>query len=509
MKTYKYIGLLFAFVFVACSSELEEEPQGLLSPTGFFNSPQDVQTVINGVIGNMADEQYWGRKLSLPIMLRSDMVTIGDQGTPGRRREVNNFTMGSDNGMVTALWPKAYQVLAGANEAIFQARQLDVPANQIDPIRAQGHFFRAYTYYHLVRLFGDIPYFDEPVGPDNLEDYRTTAKTPTAEVYQNIIADLQEAKALLPDTQPNSSLPTKATAAGFLASVYLTLGEYQNAYDEAKFVIDGEGQFNLGLANDFQDLFNADEQDGLNEFLLTLNFNGFSDGDTGRDYTPALTGIRANERGDIGGGWSVAVPSINVYNEWDGRDYRKAVSLDTTGIFKDTIQPFSRFPDFDSRNIQSAYIAKYTRFPGQTATLNGRASSLNYGLMRYAEVLLIAAEALNEISPASAEAAGYVNRVRARARNNAGSMNAFPEDVTGGLSQADFRDLVLEERKWELAFEFKRWYDIKRRQLGNEAFGPNGLEPQPNFDPARDYLFPLPGDELERNPNLGSNNPGY
>ncbi|MGB7394241.1 MAG: RagB/SusD family nutrient uptake outer membrane protein [Pricia sp.] len=509
MKNYKYIGLFLVLVVAACTSELEEEPQGVLSPTGFFNSPQDVQTVINGVIGNMADEQYWGRKLSLPIMLRSDMATIGDQGTPGRRREVNNFTMGPDNGMVTALWPKAYQVLAGANLAISQAEQLDVPAEQIDPIRAQAVFFRAYTYYHLVRLFGDIPYFEEPVGPENREDYRTTAKTPAAEVYQNIIADLQQAKALLPDTQPTSSLPTKATAAGFLASVYLTLGEYQNAYDEAMFVINGEGQFGLGLAADFQDLFNADEQDGLNEFLLTLNYNGFSDGDTGRDYTPALTGIRANERGDIGGGWSVAVPSVEVYNRWDGRDYRKAVSLDTTGIFGGVVETFDKFPDFDSRNIQSAYIAKYTRFPGATADLNGRASSLNYGLMRYAEVLLIAAEALNEVSPGSAEAVGYINRVRARARNNAGTMTAFPEDVSIGLSQADFRDLVLEERKWELAFEFKRWYDIKRRQLGSEVFGPDGLEPEPNFDPSRDYLFPLPGDELERNPNLQPNNPGY
>jgi len=100
-----------------------------------------------------------------------------------------------------------------------------------------------------------------------------------------------------------------------------------------------------------------------------------------------------------------------------------------------------------------------------------------------------------------------VNRVRARARN--GNAAGFPEDVMVGLSQDDFRDMVLEERKWELAFEFKRWYDIKRRQLGNEVFATDGLEPQPSFDPARDYLFPLPGDELERNPNLGSNNPGY
>lgn len=506
MKNFKTLGILLAFATVVGCSDLEEVPVGRLSPDGLVQSPADVQTLINGAIGNMATEAYWGRKLSLPIMLRSDMVSIGDLGTPGRRQDVDRFSMSDDNGMVTALWPRAYQVIAGANEAIAASETLaDFPPEQIDPVRAQAHFFRAYTYYHLVRLFGEIPYLDAPV--INVEEASQIQKSSIDAVYTNIISDLDLAKSLLPDTQPVSALPSKATAAAFLASVYLTLGEFQNAYDEAKFVIDNEGAFGLGLATDFQDLFDHAAQTSTNEFLLSLDFNGFSDGNTGRDYTPALTGIRANERGNIGGGWSVAVPTINVYNSWDGRDYRKAVSLDTTGIFDGVEEPFSEFPGFDSRNIQSAYIAKYTRAIGPTGTGNGRASSLNYGLMRYAEVLLIAAEALNELSSGSGEAAGYVNRVRARAR--AGNGSDFPADVVGGMSQDDFRDMVLEERKWELAFEFKRWYDIKRRQLGPEVFGPGSLEPQPNFDPTRDYLFPLPFDELDRNPNLAPNNPGY
>ncbi|QCX01955.1 RagB/SusD family nutrient uptake outer membrane protein [Aggregatimonas sangjinii] len=503
MRNLKYLGIFVALATVVACSDLEEVPVGRLSPDGLVQSPADVQTLINGAIGNMATERYWGRKLSLPIMLRSDMVSIGDLGTPGRRQEVNNFSMGADNGMVTALWPKAYEVIAGTNEAIFSANNLDAEPAQIDPVRAQAHFFRAYTYYHLVRLFGSIPYLDAPVEDINVA--LSISKTSADEVYSNIIADLEEAKLNLPDVQPTTALPSKATAAAFLASVYLTLGDFQKAYDEAKFVIDREGDFGLALEADYQDLFNAGVRSS--EPLLTLDFNGFSDGDTGRDYAPALTGIRANERGNIGGGWSVAVPTINVYNRWDGRDYRKAVSLDTTGIFNGVEESFDKFPEFDSRNIQSAYIAKYTRLIGASGTGNGRASSLNYNLMRYAEVLLIAAEALNEITPGSDEAAGYVNRVRERARN--GNDSGFPEDIEDGMSQDEFRDMVLEERKWELAFEFKRWYDIKRRQLGSEVFGPDGLEPQPNFDPARDYLFPLPGDELERNPNLAPNNPGY
>jgi hypothetical protein len=90
-------------------------------------------------------------------------------------------------------------------------------------------------------------------------------------------------------------------------------------------------------------------------------------------------------------------------------------------------------------------------------------------------------------------------------------MTDFPANVDAGVSAKEaFRDLVLEERRLELAFELKRWYDIKRRQLGDEVFkGPNSLEPHSNFDASRDYLFPIPGDEIDRNENLKPQNPGY
>lgn len=501
MKNLKYLILLLVLPIIGCS-DLEEEPISLLSPNGFFKSVEDVQTVINGSYGNMAEEAFWGRKFSLPLLLRSDMAVIGDQGTAGRRKDHDNFSVTDDNGMITAFWPRAYQIIASANEAIAGGNGLGLESQAINPVLAQAHFVRAYTYFHLVRLFGDIPYLDKPV--EQISEANQILKTPEADVYANIIADLEFAKQWLPDTQPSSGLPSKATAAGYLSLVYLTLNEFQNAYEESQFVINGEAKFGLGLASDFQDLFDATKQAGLNEILFSIDFNGFRSGDFGQDYMPALTGIRGNEAGDIGGGWSVAVPSIEVFNRWDGRDYRKAVSLDTTAIFGGVEDRFENFPTYDARNISSAYIAKYTRFLGTTSNGNGRGSELNYAQMRYAEVLLIAAEALNEITPGTTEADGYVNRVRARARNGSN----FPADVAG-LSQADFRTMILEERRWELAFEFKRWYDIKRRQLGDTAFAPGGFEERPNFSATRDYLYPLPNDELARNPNLKPQNPNY
>jgi starch-binding outer membrane protein, SusD/RagB family len=122
---------------------------------------------------------------------------------------------------------------------------------------------------------------------------------------------------------------------------------------------------------------------------------------------------------------------------------------------------------------------------------------------------LIAAEALAESQGVNAEAMGYINQVRSRARNWAGTISNFPEDVPAGLTKDQFIDLVLEERRLELAFEFKRWYDIKRRNLGEQVFkGPDAREPQPTFNPSRDYLMPLPEIGLNVNQNL-LQNPGY
>jgi hypothetical protein len=484
-------------------SDLEEEPVGLLSPEGFFNSPKDIQTAASAAYGHMTHEDFWGRKMSLTLMLRGDMVDIGDPTTSARRIEHNEFNVPADNGMIDGYWLRVYQIIAAANQAIAGAELVDAPDEIKNPITAQAYFARAFAYFHLVRQFGDIPYISETV--TDLAAASSISKTPAAEVYTNILMDLEFAKTWLPDTQAARSIPAKSAAHSYLALVHLTMGNYQSAYDEAKGVIDNEGSYGLGLEPDFQTLFDATQIDGSMEPIFVLDFIGASNGDDGRDYQAALTGIRSDEQYGIGGGWSVAVPSLEVFNSWDGRDYRKGVSLDTTGIFDGNIEEYTIFRDFNSRAVNRPHIAKYTRGTGATATNNGRGSEHNHMMMRYAEVLLIAAEALNEVSPMSGEAEGYVNRVRARARNG----SSFPEDISG-LSQDDFRTMVLEERKWELAFEYKRWYDIARRQLGTEVFSASGLEGlKENFDPGQDYLFPLPADELARNPNLEPQNPGY
>ena len=503
----------FSSLFMSCE-DLAEEPVGLLSPEGFYQTPEDVLTGLNGGYSAIASEEFWGRKISLTLLLRGDMATIGDPSTSSRRIQVDNFAMDPSNGMVSELWPKAYEALATINSAIEGARNLDAPEEVINPLIAEGRFLRAFIHYHLVRLFGEIPYMEKTI-TDPTQAYELD-ETPVDSVYAGIINDLQFAKQWLPDNQGLRSRPTKGTAAGYLASVHLTRENWQKAYDEAMYVINNKGQFGYGLAPDYQNLFNAtviDNPENAQEILFAVDFRGKDEssisgfGNYTRDYLPSVTGPRGDERFPNGEGWSVAVPTMAAFNSWNPLDYRKDVSFYTEAIMGDTLTSYIYW-DQASRGVARPHIAKYWRYFGQ-AGLNGRDSDFNYATLRYAEILLIAAEALNELRGPTEEAKFFVNEVRRRARleldGDPTNDRQFPENVRAGLSQDEFRDLVLEERRLELAFEFKRWYDIKRRRLGEEVFGPNGLEPQPGFNPARDYLLPKPQEDLNLNDNLDQN----
>lgn len=502
--------ILTLIIGIFSCTDLEEDPVGLLAPEAFFKSAADVETAVLGAYADIAAEAFYGRKLVLSLLLRGDMADIGDRNTPGRRQQVNDFDMDSNNGMVTAFWPRAYMIISAANAGIFGTEIVTEPAERINQLKAEAMFVRAFTYYHLVRVFGDIPYIDSFIDdPDAIKD---VSKTPASEVYQNIIADLQFAKQNLPDSHPNDvrSRPTKGTAAAYLASVHLTLGNHQEAYNEAKWVIDNKDQFGYGLMEDFALLYDALNADGLQEHIFMVDFLGQTGGPRGQqtDWMGPITGIRSVTLPTTNAGWSVAVPAFAVFETWDARDYRREVSFIDSAYIDDELVGYEQFAP--NHGSPRPHIAKYWRNAGNHRGDGGQSDN-NYAAMRYAEVLLIAAEALNQMNGGpNAEAEGYVNQIRERARNWAGTMTDFPEDVTSGLSQADFHDLVIEERRLELAFEYKRWYDIKRLDLGNEVFkGASSLEPHDNFDPNRDYLFPLPQDELDRNENLEPQNSGY
>jgi hypothetical protein len=511
MNYYKLLLLLIGLSIMGCS-DLEEEPVGLLSPEGFFTTPEDIQLAVNASLTHAINEEVWGRKLSVALMLRSDMVNLNSTQT--RRVEMNMHTITGDNEMVFDPWTRIYLGIAAANNAIAGGEQVAADDSVKNPVIAQAYFARAFYYFHLVRLFGDVPYIDTPVS--DIAAASSIDNTPEADVYAKIIADLEYAEQWLPNTVATRATPSKAAAKSYLALVYLTMAGntsgspyFQMAYDKAKEVITNKGTYGIDLDPDFQTLFNGSKIDNSPEPIFVLDYNNNEAPDNAYDQIAPMTGIRGDNDG-AGGGWSVSTPTLAVYNSFDPNDYRTRVSFQTRALINDTDVDYTNFQSSGHEHaVNAPYIAKYLRFPGDFARGNKRATSHNYSMIRYAEVLLIAAEAGVEIG--AADAVNFLNQVRGRARNGGETTNGgyVPETVGPSATPADLASItvadVLEERRIELAFECKRWYDIKRRQLGDVVFGASGYEgAKPDWNPSVDYDTPIPQDEIDRNPKLNN-----
>ena len=488
-----------AFVYTSCT-DLEENPKGLMAPEGFFKTPEDVNAAIYGAYAEWVTTQI-EKEFFLGLMLRSDMVDIGDRNTAGARVSLNDFRMDASNAMIRLSWNRLYQSISAANTAIKGAREISADENTKNELEAKARFIRAYTYFHLVRSFGPVPYLDGPV--ESAEILDATTRTPENEVYDKIIDDLVFAKNHLPArySPEMRNIGTRGSAATALAEVYLTLKRFTDAANEARFVINNENEFDYRLEQNYQDLFNADLAGSLKEPIFTYELNNTlnSGAYNQADGMINLTRIRDLAPRSL----SVAVPSLKVYQSWDDRDYRKKVSFEDTVVFKGVV---TALVDANVR-VPRPHIAKYFRYPGPQEAGDDRSSDHHYSLYRYADVLLFAAEAIAESEGATSEAIGYVNQIRERARFNGSSITDFPADINPGLSKEDFIQVVREERRLEFAFEFKRWYDLKRWGILDEAFtGTESLEPH-DLDTNRDYLFPIPQTEVDV--TGFTQNPGY
>ncbi len=515
MKKYLYLFTTVLCLAIVGCADLEENAISQLEPDERDLNLETVETTIAGAYGHLDARAFLSRGLGLVIMLRSDMVDIGNPSTAPERIEHDQFTVSASNPLILnpsnpdrSFWPRLYQIVRGANETL---RELELIGDQgavTEEIAARARFIRGFAYYHLVRLFGDVPFLDETT---STADASIAPRVSAETIYQSIIADFQFAKENLLDTRDNRALPGKAAAGAFLASVYLTRGDFQLAYDEATDVINNAGRFNLALEPDYRNIFHAVNTDNSLEPIFVIDFVGTNINDESRDYLAAFTGFFGQATYYPSGGWSVMVPAQAVFDTWDDGDYRKQINFDSEAVDnRGNVLPFTNYSSLDGRNANRPHISKYTAMAGDLPQANtaGRDSHSNYQMMRYAEVLLIAAEAAIELGMTS-EADQFINMVRERARNGDGTSE--PSTVPADISGATIAD-VMEERRLELAFEHKRWYDIVRRRMGDQVFGPNGFETElngtRNFDASRDYLLPIPPLEIANNPSL-TQNPGY
>ena len=467
----------------ACGDLLTETPEDFLGPENFYRSATDAQAAVNGVYaGFMESGAAFKNGLWLALDAGTDDARVGPQVGQADNRITGSLAYSSGSPRITNPWGEFYKTISRANDAIDRIPPIEMPEARKASLIGEARFLRALSYFYLVRLYGDVPLLisAEEIGRD-------VARAPKEQVYQQIIKDATEAAASLPARWTGNDVgrATRGAALTLLANVHLTRQEWAQAASFAKQVIDS-GQYSL--VPNFIDAFLPNRKNGP-EDVFSLQATGT----TGVLGTQFVRTYYPREMGPgQGGGFAVAQPTQRFYDSYLPGDYRKEAGYRTSG------------PRPGDGRIVTFYPHVYKFRPTQSVAMD--LGDVNIPIYRYAEVLLIYAEALNETNQ-PAEAVRYVNLVRTRARGGAGSEGrAQPADIPVG-TQAAVREAIFQERRWELAHEGKRWFDLVRQ--GPQVFiAAIRLDPEATALDPNDMLWPVPQEEIDLNPNL-TQNPGY
>ena len=491
----KFITLMVLLLTIqpGCQKFLDEDLQGLRSDQQFYQSANDAELALTGIYNVLSfsedDNRIW-----VFGDVASDDATKG--GIPGDQADIgliDDFNVSTDNGNLETVWVIYYEGISRSNKLLDNIDGINMDVERRDQIKGQAKFLRAYFYYWLVNIFGDIPVHTTTPTPEELQK----AATPADEVWSKvIIPDLQEAASLLPETFTGSKLgqATSIAAYALLAKAYLFTGQWAQSEDAARRVVNsGFHQ----LARIYKDNFTAATKDNSEVIFAVRHLSG---------QDPML-GNRLNQwfapRAQNGYGFNV--PTQDFVDEFEKTsegiyDPRLDYTVGREGQpWLDEGVTFD--PEWSPTGyLQKKYLQPLSEIPKETKA----DGELHYIFLRYGEVILMLAEALNE-QGSTGEAEQYLNMVRTRAResylfdSNLPGYGTIPEgllpDITGS-SQSSLRDAIRHERRVELGFEFNRYFDIIRygESYANEAFSD-----KENFNYSTYKHFPIPQSELNTN----------
>ena len=458
MKNVQFY-ILFAMLMglTACSDQLELEPQSELSQDAFFMTESDFELAINGTYSALRNEY---NDIVLFADIHSDNTVPQSSGSITTRREFNDFNIAVDNSEILNRWNDSYLTIARANAILDRIPEADIDASVKDRITGEAQFIRGLVYFNLVRIYGSVPLVLQEIPSDEALQF---GQTPIEEIYAQIVTDLTAAADLLPTshTATNLGKATNISANAILGKVYLTLQNYAQVIATLGNVTDLEGS-EVDLLADYGAIFDVANE--LNqEILFALRWT--NDGVNGNafnfDYTQIL---QPGNRG-----------TADLLAAFEADDLRRDLTLNTEAKPDDIL------------------VFKYG-----TAE-NGRGES-DWPVIRYADVLLMLAEAQNEEGyTADGEAFALLNRVRVRAGLGTLTSADLPD-------QNSFRLAIEQERRVELASEGHRWFDLVRTDRFLDVLTPKGFAVQ-EFN----VVFPIPDVEILKinDASVLAQNPGY
>ncbi len=507
---FRIIAIILTTFTVSCEDYLTESPKTFLSPETVFNTKNDIfagTVAVYDALGNGAGANYYGRRFMYLNFFCSDEITSISLVD----KNLDNFTFNATETNVSNSWSSMYNLINRANVVLANIPKVAMSEADAKQFEGELKFLRGLTFFNLVRTFGDVPLQDKPTA---LLSDAYKERSPIADVYKFIISDLTYAKDNLAATNQNGRA-TSGAAKGILAKVHLTRAsstakeadDYQKCATLCSELISG-GTYSL--MSNFEKAIG--KEDAYNkESMFEVEFQ--------RQNFP-------NELGNFGvfmmpkDPWTTVFPTLNAAYSGQAATYGNADLVSE-------IQFFNRFNPLDYRRDQTfvwtavkggapidytKFVVPYPHCPFKYINRNkptdrsGYTFEGNVKVLRLADVYLMKAEALNEISGPTTDAYGAINAIRTRARNRDGlSTNGYPADLAG-LTKETFRDAVLDERMIELAFEGHRWYDLVRTNRLVSLY--QTLHPEYGVTD-KNLLFPIPKDQIDLKGSKLTQNTGW
>ncbi|WP_294316542.1 RagB/SusD family nutrient uptake outer membrane protein [uncultured Chryseobacterium sp.] len=477
--------LSLTFFNQSCSNDyLDTEPtqqialQDLLNE---YNNNQGAESFVTSIYAKYLDWNISSFAWIGVSSITSDDADKGSSpGDTGSDKDVlDALTFSSTSPSFQDVWEGHYQAINRSNQALKYIPLLDkADASLKNRLIGEAKFLRAFSYFILVRSFGDVPLVDKVFENSDADRTMVFTRRSKADIYAFIESDLQAAIAALPDksayTGVNAGRASKGAAHALLAKVFLYEKKWQQVSDQCDQVV------GYSLTPNFQDIYKVSGENNAESIFEIQGKGGL--GQPGIQQYSQVQGAR----GAGGWGWGFNTPSqslVDAFNA-EGDTERR----DATIIFRNSTL-------YDGRVIPATVENPYYNYKAYSSAYTGDDDSdANIRYLRYSEVLLMKAEALNELGQTS-NAATYLNQVR----NRAGLAN------TTATTQANMRLAIYKERRLELAMEHDRWYDLVRTGQAQAAMAANGK----TFKVGTHEVFPVPNKFILEAKGLAVQNPGY
>ena len=505
MKKIVIIIVLFSLISYGCSDFLDTEPADRYTQDNYWKTQERALAALNGVYATLLNGGMYGgtRPLYMENLSPNTYHRRGDDAI------IAQGLHNSNTGWFNAAWNAAYQGIGRANNFLGNIDRVPMDSNLKERYIAEAKFLRALYYFPLWNLFGGAPLITDPT---SAVDQEFLPRNSADELLTQILKDLDDASK--PDVLPKSfsgaekGRVTIGAVLALKARVLLYAGRFAEAAAVAKQVID----LNVyRLFPDYRGLFYL-ENEGNEEVIFDVQFkypeftNSYDAELIEQNNVGPLPDL-VNDYYDING---APVSESEIYDPdkpYENRDPRlKATVIVKGSMFNgaEVVEGTSTF----YFSMTGYGMKKYTVYKDDTRTtpVSAGYSHLNYIVLRYADVLLMYAEAQNEASGPNDDVYKYLNEIRERA--------GMP-DVTPGLSKDDLRKEIRHERRIELAGEGLYYYDVRRWRIAHEVLNDDIHNDKGEridyrrFQNPRDYLWPVPSVAIQNNPNLLPQNEGY